>query len=146
MLKITKSIAAISVLLIFCFPLVNGSQISKANRQSQSDYLSSIPPQAVPVYQLLKATETSDVGLFKSVWYSGTLKMWDAWGVKDYRAYLKEYRKYWRKELGRYNLKDLQYRYEGDKSSGIIYIHSKKGRESLFVIIENGMWKVRGGD
>jgi hypothetical protein len=72
--------------------------------------------------------------------------MWDAWGVKDYQTTVREWRKSWRKKLGMYNLRDLRYRYEGDESSGIIHIiHKGKERDGLFVMLENGVWKVRGG-
>ena len=147
MRKPSKYIVATSILLSLCMAEVNGFQGSKAKAQSEAEYLSNIPPQAVPVYNMLKATETLDAVLFKSVWYSGTLKLWDAWGVKDYQTTVRAWRKSWRKELGRYKLKDLRYRYQGDESTGIIHIiHKGKERDGLFVILENGVWKVRGGD
>jgi hypothetical protein len=147
MLKSARYILFMSTLLTFCFVDVFGLQGTKNNRPPESEYLSSIPPQAVPVYRLLKAIETSDVELFKSVWYSGTLKLWEAWGVKDYRATITVWRKSWRKELGRYKLRNLRYRYEGGESRGIIHIsHQGNEPDGLFVIRENGVWKVRGGD
>ena len=147
MRKPAKYIVVTLTLLALCMAETSGFQSSKAKFQSEAEYLSTIPPQAVPVYNLLKATETLNAALFKSVWYSGTLKVWDAVGVKDYQATVREWRKAWRKELGRYNLRDLRYRYEGDELSGIIHIiHRDKERDGLFVIRENGVWKVRGGD
>jgi len=126
---------------------VGGFQNSKVERQSEAEYLSSIPPQAVPVYNMLKATETLDAGLFKCVWYSGTLEMWSSWGVKDYEATVREWRKSWRKELGRYDLRNVRYRYEGDDSRGIVnIIYKGKEHDGLFVIREDGVWKLRGGD
>lgn len=73
--------------------------------------------------------------------------MWARWGVRDYRAAVREWRKHFRKELGKYNLKAVQYRYRGDDSSGVVYI-LYKGKEhgGWDVILENGVWKIRGGD
>ena len=136
-----------TMLLSLCAAEVIAQQPSKAKALSEAGYLSSIPPQAVPVYNLMKATETFDARLFKSVWCSGTLKMWSAWGVTDYAATVREWHKAYRKIYGKYDLRSLTYSYQGDESSGIVTIaYHGKERDALIVVREAGAWKLKSGD
>jgi hypothetical protein len=136
-----------TILLFLCAAEVIAQKNSKAKAQSEADYLASIPPQAVPVYNMLKATETFDAKLFKSVWCSGTLKVWSAWGVKDYEATVRKWHKAYRKTYGKYDLRALTYSYQGDESSGIVtIIHQGKERDGLIVVREAGAWKLKSGD
>jgi|SRR6185437_16266161 len=140
-------IFVVTTLLSLCAAEVIAQQNSKAKRQSEGEYLASIPPQAVPVYNMLKATETFDARLFKSVWCSGTLKMWSAWGVKDYEATVREWHRAYRKTYGKYDLRSLTYSYQGDESSGIVTIaYHGKERDGLIVVREAGAWKLKSGD
>jgi hypothetical protein len=146
MLKFSLAISLTFLLLVQ--PSVADAQRNKAKpNRKPNPVASSIPPQAVPIYNLLKAAEMSDVALFKSSWSADTLNMWDAWGVTDYKTYLLEYRRYWREELGTYRLKDLRFVFTGDDSSGVVDILNKgEKRSGLFVVRENGVWKATSAD
>jgi len=142
-----RHIFVVTILLSLCAAEVIAQQDSKAKEQSEAEYLSSIPPQAVPVYNLLKATETLDAALFKSVWCSATLKLWSAWGVKDYEATVRKWHQASRKTYGKYDPRALTYSYQGDESSGIVtVVHHGKERDGLIVVREAGAWKLKSGD
>jgi hypothetical protein len=118
------------------------------------------PPEAEPVYNWIKATQSDDVALLKTVWTSETLKGYFGGESYDWRQELKASRRFWREVLGVSNLKkvrleDVTYTVKSQvgvaaglkvvvsEREKIVYvIYKGKQRESFNVEYEDGKWKI----
>ncbi len=66
-----------------------------------------VPPQAEPVLNWIKASRSGDVALVKSVWTADTYNNFFGGDKTNWRRYLKESAKMWREIFGVRNLRKL---------------------------------------
>jgi len=99
------------------------------------------PPQAAPVYNLLKAIETNNFTLYESAWVAEE--------VKEGRIDRRKWRRLRREEvnrlreiLGSYKLAELTYTFEGDESRGRVVIHGGRQLRGYSVVNEGGVWRI----
>jgi hypothetical protein len=136
----------ILIVSIAASPMFGEALLSRS--QSETTREASLSPQAIPVFNFLKAAETGDVELYKSTLSQKALNDLEASGMMaageaNFAAFMKENRKLWFKELEELKLSSLQYVYKGKKRSGrvLIFNHGQKLSEVL-VVLEKGHWKI----
>jgi hypothetical protein len=125
--------------------MLSGSLIGKSSAQiaqTKERIPSDVLAQAIPVYNLLKAVETSDFNLYKSVWSLEDLKKYP-FDNQDWQRIRREEIKFLHGGLGVYKRKALRYSFNGDDARGVVSVASK-GQPGITynVVNENGVWKV----
>jgi hypothetical protein len=135
-------IACALAALLFLFTGLAQSKAQSLRNSSKTH--PAVLPQALPVYNLLKAVETNDFDLYQSVWSSEHLKKYPReFDKQDWQKTRENWVELFRNE-GIYNRKRLTFTFEGSDSSGVVNIRRKGLQPVLYnVIKENGKWKLK---
>ena len=98
-----------------------------------------VAPQARPVYNWFKAVKDGDVELLKSVF---SKRMREKFEQEGWEKVLKTYQTVIEKEIGKYEMGDLAFKYAGTETEGKVHVtHKGKDLGALRVIQEDGGWK-----
>jgi hypothetical protein len=130
-------------LAVLLFSTANFVSSKTQSTRTKSNTPSAILPQAVPVYNLLKAIETNDFDLYRSVWSLEELKRsperYDKRNWQETRASELEFF-----QTDGIKLNKLKFTFKGNASSEVVSVR-RRGLQPViyYVIKENGKWKLK---
>lgn len=142
----SKSVVLLLALLVL--PSANSVEGATQATRRKAKVSSSLPPQALPIDNLLRALETSNFVLYQSAYSSRYRAKYPAEFDKlNWKKTREEEFSFYYDAVGVKSRKGLEYKFAGDDSKGFVSIRQRgKQLTNIYVVKENDQWKIMPPD